>query len=417
MTKKSKKGDALTELLAAVSIEVLTDLILLLAAERPDVRRECFDFLKSRVSVSKILKNRSEGEIILALWSELLPDLDELDEYGGGDYDIEDHVAGLLDEIRTRLDSKKVDSDYRREILERILPFIESGNAGMDDMLYDVAYAACYNDADLRWLAKAFENMQDDWKISHARRIYRRIGDRDNYLELRLNHMEYGGDYHDLATFYWETDEKEKALQVAEEGLRKGRARMDELRQFVSDRAEESGDREKYLAIQFAQTTDGLTLAKYKTFKKMCSPDEWAQFEPNVLERIKKAWQNEQIKIHMYRKEYNKAMVILTKDRYPTNGWDTGDEIQAAKKLEKHYPEEILTYYLSGLGNLTVNATRKEYARKAKMIAKVRRLLLEIIGDTERWKKFAAKVKQDNIRRPAFQEEFARALPDWRELK
>jgi len=245
MTRKSKKEDALTELLAAVSIEVLTDLILLLAADRPDVRRECFDFLKSRVSVSKILKNRSEGEIILALWSELLPDLGELDEYGGGDYDIEDHVAGLLDEIRTRLDSKKVNSDYRREILERILPFIESGNAGMDDMLYDVAYAACYNDADLRWLAKAFENMQDDWKISHARRIYRRIGDRDKYLELRLNHMEYGGDYHDLATFYWEADEKEKALQVAEEGLRKGRGRMDELRQFVSDRAEESGDREK----------------------------------------------------------------------------------------------------------------------------------------------------------------------------
>ena len=27
-----------------------------------------------------------------------------------------------------------------------------------------------------------------------------------------------------------------------------------------------------------------------------------------------------------------------------------------------------------------------------------------------------AKVRQDNIRRPAFQEEFARMLPDWREL-
>ena len=70
----------------------------------------------------------------------------------------------------------------------------------------------------------------------------------------------------------------------------------------------------------------------------------------------------------------------------------------------------------SGLGNLTVNATRKEYARKAKVMAKVCRLLVEVLGDEARWNKFTAKVKQDNIRRPAFQQEFTKVLPDWREL-
>jgi hypothetical protein len=56
---------------------------------------------------------------------------------------------------------------------------------------------------------------------------------------------------------------------------------------------------------------------------------------------------------------------------------------------------------------------KKEYARKAKVMAKVRRLLIEVIGDEARWNKFAAKIKQDNIRRPAFQEEFAKVLPGW----
>ena len=128
---------------------------------------------------------------------------------------------------------------------------------------------ACYDDSDLRGLAEAFEVMQGDWKLSNARRIYRRLGDRDKYLELRADHMTYGADYHDLATFYWEAGEKEKALQVAEKGLRKGTGRMDELRQFVAGRAKKSGDRKKYLTLQFAQATDGLTLEKYKAFKKL----------------------------------------------------------------------------------------------------------------------------------------------------
>jgi hypothetical protein len=52
MKKKPKKGDALVELLAAAPHKVLTDLILELSRESPEVRRECFDFLKSQVSVS-----------------------------------------------------------------------------------------------------------------------------------------------------------------------------------------------------------------------------------------------------------------------------------------------------------------------------------------------------------------------------
>ncbi len=416
MAKKRNKGDALTDLLEAAPHKVLSKLILELSTEFPEVRRECFDFLKSQVSVSKTLKNRSEGEAILALWSELAPDLDELDSYGGGDYATEDLVAELLDQIRERLAAKNVDTEHRQEILNLVLPYIKSGNAGMDDMLYEVAYAACYDDDDLRVLAQAFETMPGEWKIGHARDIYRRLGDRDRYLELRAKRMEYGADYHDLATFYWDSNEKEKAIHVAEDGLCKARGRMDELREFVAERAQEVGDRDKYMELQFAQTTDRLSLEKYKAFKKMCTPAEWKSYEPKVLGMLNNAWGTDRLKIRIHRREYDEALAILMKGRYPTSTWEGEYEIRIAKKLEKRYPEEILKYYLSGLGNINRNAQRKEYARKAKVMAKVHHVLVDVLGDQTRWVKFARKVKIDNARRPAFQQEFANAVPGWQEL-
>ena len=49
--------------------------------------------------------------------------------------------------------------------------------------------------------------------------------------------------------------------------------------------------------------------------------------------------------------------------------------------------------------------------------AKVRRLLVEVLRDKDRWHTFATKIKLENVKRPAFQEEFAKVVPGWRELK
>lgn len=418
MPRKQKLHDALATLLEAAPAKTLSDLVIRLASTRPDVRRECFDFLKKHISLSAQQKKQSDGEVLLALWSELAPDLDELDSYGGGDYGMVDDVATLLHEIEKKLSGKNnIEAVFRHKLLENILPYIRSGNAGLDDALYDVAYATCYDDNDLRALAEAFERMPGGWKTDHARHIYRTLGDRDKYLELRSQKMALGADYHDLADFYWKTGEKDKAMQVAEEGLRKAEGRMDELRQFVAQRVKSAGNRERYLDLQFTQATEHLTCDKYKAFRKLCTKTEWHKYEAKVLARLNNAWDEEQIKIRMHRKEYEKAAAVLTKGRYPLAAWDSHYEVQTAKRLERRFPEKILKYYLSGLENMETKTTRKEYAQKAKVMVKIQRLLVEVLNDKARWRALALKIKQDNIKRPALQEEFAKAVPGWWELK
>jgi hypothetical protein len=60
--------------------------------------------------------------------------------------------------------------------------------------------------------------------------------------------------------------------------------------------------------------------------------------------------------------------------------------------------------------------TRKGYAARAKIMLKIRRVMVDVMKNENRWKKFAGKIKQENLRRPAFQEEFASVVSGWRDL-
>ena len=416
-TKRRKnRKDPLDQLIKAATSEVLGKLIKELALSRSETRRECFEFLKKHVTLTSEESAISEGEALFALWNELEFDLSELDEYGGGDYSVENHVGMLLYDLSEKLLKKEVPQEYRRELLDKVLPYIQSGNAGLDDALYEVAYAACYNKTDLRDLAEHFEDIGRNWPLDHARRIYREIGNNNKYLELRYLKMEYGLDYYDLVTFYWETGKKDKALEIAKKGLKRAKGRMTELRSFLAKRAKESGNRSQYLELQFAQATDMLTLKDYKVFKKICNKKEWADYESQLLKKLEKSWNTERLKIYLFRKEYDQALALLKRTRYPDTHYDGSEILKIANKLEKMYPQEILNYYKTGLGDINYSSDRKTYAHKAGVMAKVRHMWVDVIKTPEKWEDFGRKVKEMNLKRPAFQEEFAKVLHGWKTL-
>jgi hypothetical protein len=82
-----------------------------------------------------------------------------------------------------------------------------------------------------------------------SRKIYRKLGDREKYLELRHKKLKYGDDYHDLAPFYWDEGSRKEAIAIATEGMKNDQGRMDGVQTFLSDRALEEDNREQYLAL------------------------------------------------------------------------------------------------------------------------------------------------------------------------
>lgn len=229
--------------------------------------------------------------------------------------------------------------------------------------------------------------------------------------------MEYGADYHDLATFYWESGETDQALAVAREGIEKAKGRMDELRGFLAERAKESGDRASYLELEFAQATDLLSLDSYKKFEHLCSRAEWQAYEPRMLDTVAKAWCDTQMQIYIHRKDLRTASDVLAKAKYPVpKGYGPETILNMAAQLEAAFPEKVLAFYLTGLANLNHNATRDHYAHYAQTAKRARRVWVGVLHRPQEWESFARRIKLDNIRRPAFQQEFAKVVPGWDEL-
>lgn len=135
-----------------------------------------------------------------------------------------------------------------------------------------------------------------------------------------------------------------------------------------------------------------------------------------LIKEVEKAWGVERLKIHIFRKEYDKAITLLTKTRYPETRYGGSETLKIATKLEQKYPEEILSFYMSGLGNLNYTFDRKTYAGKALVMAKVRHMWVDVMKAPEKWENFGRKVKEMNLKRTAFQEEFAKVLPGWKHL-
>jgi len=232
--KTNKSASPLETLIQAADATVLGQLIQQLAGSGPGVRRQCLEFLQEHVTLTPETKADADAETVWSIWDELEPDLADLNEYGGGPRETEEHVAGLLDDLAQKLTQSAIPRDARRELLGDVMRYIDSGNSGMNDQLYEVAHALCQDDEDWREFATRLEGSGREYLLDHARRIYRQIGDHDKYLVLRSKRMEYGADYHDLATFYWEQGQRQMAMAIAREGLQKAKGRMDELHAFVA---------------------------------------------------------------------------------------------------------------------------------------------------------------------------------------
>jgi hypothetical protein len=274
----------------------LRGLIQNLYKDQPDVQRQCLDFQRQRVPLAGKQIPDAAGEAVLLLWGEAEPYL--AGECWGTEAE---QAAGLLSDLAERLVSERVPRLVRRSIIDEAVIYI--GRTDLEDALCDVVYAASCNDDDLRYLAERLEGLNRASPLEHARRIYRGLGDREQYLALRTSNMVHGVDYYDLAMFYAEAGETDQALVVAKDGLEKGQGRLEDLRHFLAEHALQTGDRDTYLDLQFQQAIDPLSVQSYQDFRRLCTDSDWLNYESRLMAALTAARPEERLQLHLLRGE------------------------------------------------------------------------------------------------------------------
>jgi len=415
----TEAGASLTRLLETATAASLRSVIKDLTEETPHLERLCITLLLAHNKTSDENSMKAATNQAWALWFSIEDTLVELETFAGPDEEYE-KVAYVLEQLAQVVSDGCASADCRQEIQSMALKYLASDNASVDE-LFDVAKACCHTDEEFRQLAETFEATERKWSFGsctykeQAMQIYRQIGDRDRYLALRLEHLDNDRDFLELATFYAEAGEMDKAVLTAEQGLaqtlthRWGNATG--LRTFLADYALSMGDRERYMALQFANTTERLTLEHYKHFEQLCTPDEWHAFEPRLLSCLETAWTDAKVSIWLDRKQFDKALAALLEDG-PC--FDAGPDSQlrrSARVLESQYPTELLNHYLRKLG-LIEAGSRRRYAEQAHYVADIKRVMLDHLVDEPAWVSFSARLKTESKRLPAFRDELKKVLPD-----
>ncbi len=213
-------------------------------------------------------------------------------------------------------------------------------------------------------------------------------------------------DYYDLVMFYWDKGSKKEAIDILEKGLKYGKGRMTELRMFASKQAKESGNRDLYLKLEFEESSERLSHESYQTFKSKCNATEWEKYEPLILKRLDSAWPEQRLKIFLSCLDYSSALKRITKTSYP-------EFYSIVKILESKFPDEILNYYIRGIGNYNISATRKVYNENVLATTQVKKMFIEVMNKPNEWQTLRLKIKYANAKGPAFQEEFKKVIKDW----
>jgi len=360
--------------------------------DRKEIAEEVISTIRNN-QINEVAEKDIDYDEFKSLWEEAEEKISFSSEYGGCEEEDEFLVDENLEKIVQIFKKGNLDDNIKRDFMEDCIEFYHDGNSGFDDILIESVSEICSKKEDWLYFIELLKrNDENSYTKDIIMDIYKNeLKDEASYLGLRKSNLEYGLDYFDLVEFYMENNNKSKALETALEGIEKGHGRIIELIDFVADYYKNDyEERLKFLCMGFMESP---SLKRYKNIKKYCSKKDW----PAVSKKLYSSLNDNYVKadIDYYNEEYGLVLKYLDKRPLNFDSW--------AKKLEKHYPEEIIERYKTRADGIIKQKIAKKYPEAVDYCNKIKLIYLKRLQSPEKWEEYLEELRKRHSKLPALQ--------------
>ncbi len=435
--------------LASLTTEQLCDLIDHLIQNDPDVRHLTLEWYKKMLerSDSSLLREKShhlDDELLMEYWSYASSIISEFNEYGGGDEEEEDTACEWLYKISDLIEEGNISHEGKIAFMEEAFVEYDKYNSGYEDRLAEIFFELCETDEQWQYLVRKLKRCPSDWRNKLVMDILRdHLHDDDAYLELRLNKLEYGNDYWELASFYTQRGNVDKAVETAETGLLEGKGRLTELYVFLFDHFAKMGDisdaerivhkalKSKHdekimldklfrhyqsqgnyqkakdaLLKSFTYASRSEEYKEYQKIKTYLKNDDWSEVEPGLFSSLRDRNMLAYLQICMDKNMKEEVISnLLAMPKAPDRWAHFNDFDKLALELKTEFPKEVIEYYWQKAYCNVPGGTRKTYRVAEGYLEIVRDIYVVILQDRSAWEKRFTSLKVEFKNRPAFLDE------------
>jgi len=355
------------------------------------------------------------------------------------------------------LRTKQVSKGVKLAFIDEMFREYEKTRAGFRDILIDTLIHICKKDEDWEYLIKKLEEKDGNREKRLIMDIYRyHLKDTDRYLQKLVSHLDTGGDYWELATFYRRRGKIKKALEIMEKGIAAGTGSLKELYGFLFDYYFSREDPANFQRISqamikqgrkepellerlfghyrgrkdYAKAKDILLLwyeslragGQYEEYiriraylKKMgeyLEETDWQRIGPEFLEYVKQYNASDYLDF-CWKKGMKKEVAAVISGAPRMKHTDSRlmrqcDEF--AGKLRDEYPEEMVEYYWKRVYKTAARGKPQTIAKAVDFLKKTREIYAGILKDEAEWKKRFQEFQDHFKNNPSFPHEEIKGL-------
>ncbi|HEX3036502.1 MAG TPA: SWIM zinc finger family protein [Thermodesulfobacteriota bacterium] len=358
------------------------------------VSRTLREIMKSIDSAPKQIK-------VEAIWEIAKRTLQELNEYGIDDVGLEDVVIDCLKKIQSIHEKEDLSTEKRRKIISGLVDFYLWGNCGIVDWEFDTAMELCKGKDDYQLIIdKLSKKKDDDYHSETIAELHRMMGDEEAFLREIMENLRYGMDYYKLVEYWKEKGNRQKAVEIAEGGIKKGEGRIIDLVEFLKKYYKGKKDYENQLHMLRLQIKEEMSFDLYKEAKSFCKPEDWKQIKKEILDSsVCGPFSNRTLgEIYKYEQQYDKLFSLVKKDEWLLPEFE--------EDLISLYPMELLSLYRKKVEQRISLRNHSDYASAAHYAEKIKRIYRQILKNTEEWDKYIRDIRTRYQKLPALIDEF-----------